>query len=246
MGHLKRQNIPKNWPIARKGNTFAVKPLSKKGIPLLIVLRDLLKIAQTREEVKTAIQKKHLLINNRVVKDEKIGMALFDTLSILPSKIYYRLELSEKGKFELNEIKEDESNKKIAKIINKKMIIGKKIQLNLDDGENFLVEPKFSCMTNDSVVINFKDKKIEKCLPLKEKSKVIIFSGKHSGKTGQIEKIILEKTQNLKAKTHPKEGHKGDFSINPSESQTKGRKMAIIDSKNEKINVLIQQILVTE
>ena len=199
MGHLKRQNIPKNWPIARKGNTFAVKPLSKKGIPLLIVLRDLLKIAQTREEVKTAIQKKHLLINNRVVKDEKIGMALFDTLSILPSKIYYRLELSEKGKFELNKIKEDESNKKIAKI-----------------------------------------------LPLKEKSKVIIFSGKHSGKTGQIEKIILEKTQNLKAKTHPKEGHKGDFSINPSESQTKGRKMAIIDSKNEKINVLIQQILVTE
>jgi len=96
MGHLKRQNIPKNWPIARKGNTFAVKPLSKKGIPLLIVLRDLLKIAQTREEVKTAIQKKHLLINNRVVKDEKIGMALFDTLSILPSKIYYRLELSKK------------------------------------------------------------------------------------------------------------------------------------------------------
>ena len=60
MGHLKRQNISKNWPIARKGNTFVVKPLSKKGIPLLIVLRDLLKIAQTREEVKTAIQRKHL------------------------------------------------------------------------------------------------------------------------------------------------------------------------------------------
>ena len=98
MGHLKIQQTPKEWAIARKGKTFSVKPLSKKGIPLLIVLRDLLKIAQTREEVKKAIQKKYLLINNRNVKDEKIGMALFDTLSILPSKIYYRLELSEKGK----------------------------------------------------------------------------------------------------------------------------------------------------
>ena len=137
MGHLKRQNISKNWPIARKGSTFVVKPLSKKGIPLLIVLRDLLKFAQTREEVKTAIQKKYLLVNNREIKDEKIGITLFDTLSIIPSKVYYRLELSEKGKFELNKIKENEANNKISKIINKKIITGKKIQLNLNDGGNF-------------------------------------------------------------------------------------------------------------
>ncbi|MDP2672529.1 MAG: hypothetical protein Q8O84_01830 [Nanoarchaeota archaeon] len=246
MGHLKRQNFPKNWPIARKGNTFTVKPLSKKGIPLLIILRDLLKIAQTREEVKKAIQRKNLLVNNRIVKDERIGLALFDTLSILPSKIYYRLELSEKGKFELKKIKEDESNKKIAKIIDKKTISGKKIQLNLNDGGNFLVEPKFSCMVNDSVVINFKDKKIEKCLPLKEKSNAIIFAGKHSGKIGQIEKIISEQIQDSKAKTYPKEEHKGNFSINSSGSQIKGRKMAIINSNNEKTNVLIKQIMAIE
>ncbi len=223
MGHLKRQNMPKNWPILRKGNTFAVKPLSKKGIPLLTILRDLLKIAQTRKEVKKAIQKKHLLINNKVVKDEKMGMVLFDTLSIIPSKIYYRMELSEKGKFELKKIKEEEANKKIVKIINKKVLTGKKIQLNLSDGRNFLIEPKFSCMTNDSILINFKDKKIEKCLPLKEKSNAVVFAGKHSGKTGQIEKIISEQIQDLKA-----------------------RKMAILDSKKEKINVLIKQIIVTE
>ena len=223
MGHLKRQSIPKNWPIVRKGNTFVVKPLSKKGIPLLIVLRELLKIAQTREEVKTAIQKKFLMVNNKMVKDEKIGMTLFDTLSIIPSKTYYRLELSEKGKFELNKIKENECNNKIVKVINKKIIAGKKIQLNLGDGGNFLVEPKFNCTTNDSVIINFKDKKIEKCLPLKEKSNVIIFAGKHSGKTGQIEKIISKQVQDSK------EG-----------------KMAIIDSKKEKISVLIKQIMIIE
>lgn len=223
MGHLKRQSVSKNWPIIRKGNTFVVKPISKKGIPLLIVLRELLKIAQTREEVKTAIQKKYLLVNNREVKDEKIGMTLFDTLSILPSKIYYRLEFSEKGKFELKEIKENEANKKIAKIINKRTLTGGKIQLNLNDGGNFLADPKFSCETNDSAVINFKDKKIEKCLPLKEKSKVIVLAGKHSGKIGQIEKIISEQIQDSREK-----------------------KMTIINCNKNKINVLIKQLMAIE
>lgn len=221
MTHQKIQSAPKNWPIIRKGKTFAVKPLSKKGIPVLIVLRDLLKIATTRNEVKKAIQKKLLKINNKEIRDEKIGMALFDTLAITNSKTNYRLSLSEKGKFELNEIKENECNKKIAKIIDKRMISGKKIQLNLSDGGNFLVDPKFSCATNDSVLINFNDKKIEKCLPLKEKSKVIIFAGKHSGKTGQIEKLILNE-------------------------DSKSGKMAIIESDKEKINVLTKQLMVIE
>lgn len=231
MTHLKRQNMPKNWPVIRKGNAFIVNPLSKKGIPLLTILRDLLKIAQTRKEVKKAIQKKHLLINNKAVKDEKIGMTLFDTLSIIPSKIYYRLELSENGKFELKQIKEEETNTKIVKVINKKVLPGKKIQLNLSDGWNFLVEPKFKCMINDSILINFKDKKIEKCLQLKEKANAIVFVGKHSGKIGQIEKIISEGIQDPSAENI-------EFK--------KARKIAIIDSKKEKINVLIKQIMVTE
>ena len=133
MAHLKRQGIPKNWPINRKGTTFIVKPSSKKGIPFLIVLRYLLKIAQTRKKVKKAIHRKHLLINNKIVRDEKIGMTLFDTLSIVPSKTYYKLGISEKGKFELKEIKEAEANKKIVKNMDKKVLKGKKVQLNLSN-----------------------------------------------------------------------------------------------------------------
>lgn len=231
MVHLKRQNMPKNWPIVKKGNVFIARSLSRKGIPLLIVLRDLLKIAQTRKEVKKAIQKKHLLINNKFFKDEKIGMTLFDTLSIIPSKTYYRLELSEIGKFELKQIKEEETNKKIVKVIDKRVLPGKKIQLNLSDGRNFLIDPKFKCRINDSVLINFKDKKIEKCLPLKENANAIVFAGKHSGKAGQIEKIISKLVSDAAIKTI-------EFK--------KERKMAILDSKKEKINVLIKQIMAIE
>jgi small subunit ribosomal protein S4e len=202
--HLKRQCVPKSWPIERKGSKYVVKPRAniKNGIPVLIILRDILKLAQNRNEAKKIIHSKQILINEKPAKDEKNNVLLFDTLSIIPLKEYYRLELTEKGKFCLNKIKENETNKKISKIINKKILKGKKIQLNLSDGRNFLSDIK--CNINDSVVINLKEKKIEKCLPLKEKAKVIIFAGKYAGKKGEIEKLNLEE-KSAKVKISEKE-----------------------------------------
>jgi small subunit ribosomal protein S4e len=216
MSHLKRQFAPKSWPIPRKGTAFVVKPNFgfSKGIPLLILLRNMLKIAKDRKEVKKAIHLKNILINEREARDEKDCVLLFDIITIVPSKKNYKLSLSLKGKFELKEIKEDESGFKIAKIIGKKILKGKKIQLNLSDGRNFLSDIK--CKTNDSVLINFQKKKIEKCIPLKENSNVFVFAGKHSGITGKIEKIKEE------------------------------RKMATIESKSGKIHVLIKQFMVIE
>ena len=199
MSHWKRQSTPTSWPIERKGSTYVVKPRFsvKEGIPILILLRDMLKIAQNRSEVKRIIHLRQILVNERLVTDERNNLLFFDTLNIIPLKEYYRMELSENGKFYLNKIKESEANKKIAKIINKKMLKGKKIQLNLSDGRNFLSSMK--CNVNDSVEINLKEGKIEKCLPLKEKERVVIFAGKHIGKRGEIEKLNLEeKTAKIK------------------------------------------------
>ncbi len=69
---------------------------------------------------------------------------------------------------------------------------------------------------NDSVVIDLKNRKIEKVLPLKEGTKIKVYSGKHIGKTGKI--ISLDEKM----------------------------KMAKISSNNQDINVLIKQIMVIE
>ena len=199
MSHLKRQASPKNWPIERKGTTYIVKSnfSFRGGVPVLIVLRDMLKLAQNRSEVKRIIHSKQILINEKGVEDEKNSVLFLDTLRILPLKKSYRLELSEKGKFYLNEIKESEANKKIAKIVNKKMLKGKKVQLNLSDGRNFLSDIK--CNIDDSIEINLKEGKIEKCLHLKEKAKIVVFAGKHVGKRGEIISLDLEeKTAKVK------------------------------------------------
>ena len=93
--------------------------------------------------------------------------------------------INETGKFSLEETKETGS--KISKVVDKKILKGKKTQLNLLDGRNYLSETK--CNTNDSVSVDFESKKIIKCLPLKEKASVLVFAGKHVGSVGTVNKI---------------------------------------------------------
>ena len=216
MSHLKRQKVPKSWPIHRKGTAYVVRSQGgiEKSLPLLIVLRDVLKIAQNRKEVKKAIYNKLILVNSKPAVDERAGVLLFDTLTIIPSNKNYRIEIDERGKFSVKEIVESESKKKVAKVVSKKMLKGKKIQLNLSDGRNYLSDIK--CETGDSVIINLKDKKIEKCLQLKENVNAFAFAGKHSGIYGKVEKMEKEK------------------------------KTVQLLTKDGKVNVLIKQIMVVE
>ncbi len=216
MRHMKRQTMPKNWPVPRKGKKFVVRPnhSNDRGLPILIVLRDVLGIAKTRKEVKKAIHDKNLLINGRAVRDEKNTAILFDVITIVPSKKNYRLELTTNGKFKVSEVKESEAKTKIAKIINKKTLKGKKVQINLSDGNNLLYDKK--CQTGESVVINLKDKKVEKTIPLKVKSKVLVYAGKHAGKQGIID-AIDEKN-----------------------------KMVVVNDGKNKSNILIKQTMVLE
>lgn len=186
MKHMKRQSAPKTWPIPRKGTKFIVRA-SSRGIPVLIILRDMLKLAKSKKEVKKAINEKKVAVCGKIIKDEKKNVELLDTITILPSKENYRLSLSEKGKFKLEKIGNKEKDNKIAKIVNKKILKGKKIQLNLFDGRNYLTDIK--CKVNDSILIDFTKNKVEKCIPLGEKSKIIAVGGKHSGKKGTIKKI---------------------------------------------------------
>lgn len=187
--HMKREVVPNNWPIPRKGTTFVVKK-NGNGIPVLVVLREMLRLAQNRKEVKMAIHKKDLMISNKLVNDEKKSLELFDVLTIIPAKKNYRLTLNEKGKYTTVEIKDKEATTKVSKIIGKKLLSGKKTQISLMDGRNFLSEEK--CKVNDSVVVDLKKNEIKKILELKEKSNVLIFAGKHAGYTGSITKLIPE------------------------------------------------------
>ena len=68
--HLKRQEMQKEWPLSRKGNKY-VKKTGKGTVPLIVIMRDMLKIARTKKEIKKIIHEKKVKINEKIAIDEK-------------------------------------------------------------------------------------------------------------------------------------------------------------------------------
>jgi small subunit ribosomal protein S4e len=187
MAHIKKTEMPTTWPVPRKGKRkrFVAVPshATSKGISLLFLLRDILKIAKTRKEARYMTLNGMVKVNGIVRKDENFPVQVFDILNLEKGKLNYRLEIVNK-KFSLKEISDKEAAEKIVKISGKKVLGKDKVQMNLDDGQNILSKDKFS--VGDSVVLNSAEKKVVEVLPLKEGAKVEIVSGKHAGEKGEL------------------------------------------------------------
>jgi len=187
--HIKKTKMPNTWPVPRKGRgkRFVAVPSHNvgKGISLLFLLRDVLKIAKTRKEVRYMTLNGMVKINNKVRQDENFPVNVLDILNLNAGKenLYYRLEIVNK-KFGLVKVKESEADSKVVKIVGKKVLSGGKVQMNLRDGQNFLSKLKFS--VGDSVVLNTKNDKIMKVLGLKKGAKIEIIAGKHAGEKGEL------------------------------------------------------------
>jgi small subunit ribosomal protein S4e len=185
--HIKKSMMPKTWPVPRKSKRkryIAVPTHAKnRSITLLYLLRDILKIANTRRELKKILQNGDVMVNEIVRKEDTFPIQVLDTISLEKIKRYYRLEIVNQ-KFQPIEISKKEAGEKIVKIIGKKTLTNENVQMNLEDGSNFLTKEPFS--VGDSALVNQKSKKILKLLPLKVGAKVEVSRGKHSGKKGKL------------------------------------------------------------
>lgn len=187
--HLKRHKVPKTWPIPRKGTVYVVTPShnSNNGLPILIALRDILKIGKTRKEAEKVLRAESVRVNGKLVKSERYSLGLLDIVDVGENS--YKLVLKDK-KFSLEETKD---KSKISKVIGKKILSKSKVQINLSDGRNFEASEKVN--VGDSILFNLESKKIEKVIPMREGSRVIVTSGSHLGEEGKLESIGNEKVE---------------------------------------------------
>jgi small subunit ribosomal protein S4e len=186
--HQKRVAAPKSWPIARKTHKWVVKtnpgPHNKEqSIPLAIIVRDLLKHANTMREVKRILNAGNVLVDGRVRKDPKFPVGLFDVVSIPKNNEYYRMLQTSKGKLELRKLDNPDA-RKLCKIVNKTTLKGGKIQLNLHDGTNLLGTNEHK--PGDSLILSLPEKNIVKHLKFTEGNLAIVIGGQHSGEIGRI------------------------------------------------------------
>ncbi|RLI03885.1 30S ribosomal protein S4e [Candidatus Bathyarchaeota archaeon] len=198
--HQKRLSAPKTLKIPRKVSKWVVKPSpgphNKNALPLLILVRDLLKLADNAREARKIIAAGEILVDGVPRKNYKFPIGLFDVISIPKIGKNYRIIFDEKGRYIPIEIKD--YNLKLYKIVNKTIVKGGKIQLNLFGGTNLLVTSN-EFKTKDSLLLKIPEKEIVEHLKFENDALVMITGGTHAGEIGKIKeyRVIRSSAPNL-------------------------------------------------
>jgi len=195
--HLFSLNAPANWPIERKKNIWITRPNPgphplDRCLPINILLKHLLKYARTAREVRTILNSGDIIIDNKVRKDYRFPVGIMDSISIKKIDENFRLFINENNNYQLNKINKDEIKLKPCKIINKRILKKGKIQLNLYDGKNILVD-KDGYKVGDTVIIDLEKKQIVNHLKLVKGATIYLTAGKYIGYIGKLNNSYTEK-----------------------------------------------------
>ena len=211
--HQKRLAVPKSWPVERKEETYTTKatagPHGEDGVPLLIVLRDVLGYADSKKEARYALNQDSVLLNGKAVSDERQPVGMFDILAFVERDEYYRVFPDEGGRLSLTPIDADAAGSKLGKIVGKTQVTGGDTQLVLHDGRTLLVEDATAYDGNDSIVVSNDDREEQSSsdhasgqspradneivahFTYEEGALVTAVSGAHAGRIGTIDETQI-------------------------------------------------------
>ncbi len=203
--HLKRIAMPITWTTKeKKGVVWVARPNPgahslEEGMPLVLVIRELLKYANSAREVKNILNHKKILVDGVQRKDHRFNVGFMDTISIPDLKENYRVVLNKFNRLVLIKIDDKEAKEKICQIKGKGLCQGK-TQLRLSDGRVILVDKKEKYNTGDSAVITIPEQKILKHIPFEKGVAVLLIKGKKAGVIGTVQEIKMYSEQNTKEK----------------------------------------------
>ncbi|TRO51413.1 30S ribosomal protein S4e [Candidatus Bathyarchaeota archaeon] len=204
VGRLKRNPAPRFWPIHRKEAVWIVRPSSgphslEKCLPLSIVLRDILKVAETRKEAKKIISQGKVYVDGKVRLKDDFPVGLMDIISMPDMNMFYRVLPSHKGLF-LNPISKEEASFKLLRVEDKTLVKNGASQIAFHDGTTMLVKAGDSENPQEVVYETFAtlklgipEKQILDQLKTKKGNIAFITGGKNIGKKGKI--VEIEKAQ---------------------------------------------------
>ena len=193
--HLKRLAAPRTIRLHRKEKTWTIKsspgphPLDK-SIPLGLIIRDYLELCDTYREAKRTIASGDVLVDAVKRKNHKFPCGLMDVISIPKLNKNYRVLFDRKGKLAIVPISTKDAKWKLCRIENKTIVKGNKIQLNLHDGKNKLVE-KDEYKSGDVLKISLADNKISDVFKFDKGSISMVIDGSHVGQIANIEDIQI-------------------------------------------------------
>src|SRR5512136_90572 len=156
MAHLKRYAAPDSWHIRKKSTTYVAKtapgPHDSGAMPVAVWLRDHMSLARTMREVRQILNSGSVIINGRVCKNPSLGIGVFDIVSVPGIGKHFRILKDRRGRYRSIEISAEDAKTKLAKIADKTVVSGGRVQLNLRSGGNIIADNTYK--PKDSVVLN--------------------------------------------------------------------------------------------
>jgi len=197
--HLKRFKAPKNWNVHPKMKKWTVKPSPgshsiENSLSLLIVVRDILKLADNAREAKRIINTGNVLVDGRIIKNYKFTIGFMDVIQIPKTEDAYRVLPDLKGRLTLHPITVENANIKLTKVYNKTTLKKGLNQLNLHDGRNIISNEKTTA--GDVVKLQIPTQEILEVYNFQEGANVLVTDGKHTGEIGHIKEVVINKSSN--------------------------------------------------
>ncbi len=190
MAHLKRITTPRSWSLPRKTEPWATRPQAgphslEGSLPIAVVLRDYLHVSDNNREARWIIGQGQVLRDGKKVNSPKLGVGLMDVISLPLIKAHYRVLPDHRARLQLEPIPAKNSKWKLCRIEDKSIVRGGKVQLNLHDGRNLLVD-KDKYQTGDVLKLKVPDQSITAHYPLAEGNQALIIGGRHAGQVSQV------------------------------------------------------------
>ena len=193
--HLKRLNAPDSWHIAKKTKKFITKtapgPHNANAMPIAVWLRDHMGFARNVKEVRQILHQKDVIVNGRPCSDAKMGIGIFDIISLPKINKFYSILRDKNGRHVSIEIDAEAAKTRLCKIKNKTIVPGGKVQLNMRYGANLLADNTYK--SGDTIILSLEPEtrfKIVDHFPFAVGNMAMVTGGRHSGKVARIVDIV--------------------------------------------------------
>lgn len=207
MTNLKALAAPRAMKIHKKDKVWVIRPSPgphalEDSVPMGVLLRDYLKLGENLKEIKYILHNTEVLVDGRRVKAERFPLGLLDQVSIPKIEKYYIMLVDSNARLYPKEVIKAKIGTNLCKLVGKTVLKGGKIQLNLYDGKNVLVDAKDSkkYTVGGTLVLKVPEMTITGFMERAKGKTAIISKGRHSGRIGTI-LDITESKLNLKSLT---------------------------------------------
>ena len=192
-------SMPKAVNTSRKETSWTVNtkagPHTKEtSVALGIVIRNYAAIVSTMKEAKKILNNGEVKVNGIVRKEHQFPIGLFDVISMVKQKLFYRMVFDTKGRLVLKAIDVD-AKEKLSKVTGKVMT-SKGIQITTDDARTYF---GIKANVGDSLKVTLPEGKVVEVLEFKEGAAAYITKGAHSSEVAKISEIVqgTEKKEKL-------------------------------------------------